>query len=65
MKKDGFLYRVLLGVCIAVCVAVVLAGLTALKNKASEWFDEHKGSGAIISESLEKSENINLEGEEE
>lgn len=40
MKKDGFFYKVLLGVCIALCVTAIVGGVTAAGNGLNKWITE-------------------------
>ena len=65
MKKDGFFYKVILGVCIAVCVAGLLGGMNIVRDRIEDWLGPDKGSESITSEAMEGSESITSESLEE
>ena len=60
MKKDGFFYKVLLGVCIALCVTAIVGGVTAVGNGLNKWITELQ-ERASAEESCETDSEISEE----
>lgn len=56
MKKDGFFYKVLLGVCIALCVTAIVGGVTAAGNGLNKWITELQERASEESSEAELSE---------
>lgn len=71
MKKDGFLYKVLLGVCIALCVTAIVGGVTATGNGLNKWITElqarasEEDSEVDFSEISEENSADSIENESE